>query len=150
MPLVVDAKAAVALAVELPYSPMAANWFGVWLREPAELYVPLLWEYEVASALHRMTALGLLSAVSAEGALDRLLDLPIERVPPERQTHRAAMQWADRLGHSVAYDAQYMALAERLGAERLGVEFWTADRLLANRAWQLDVSWVRWIGGEAP
>ena len=145
MPLVVDANVAVALAVDLPYSPMAVNWFGAWLQEPAELYAPLLWEYEVASALRRMTTLGLLSAVSAESALGRLLDLPIERVPPEPRTHRAAMQWADRLGHRVAYDAQYMALAERLGAE-----FWTADRRLANRAWQLDVPWVRWIAGETP
>lgn len=146
MPLVVDANIAVALAVDLPYSPAALNRLRVWLHESAEMYAPLLWEYEVASALRRMTTLGLLSAASAENALTSiLLDLPIERVPPEPRTHQAALRWAERLGHSVVYDAQYMALAERLGAE-----FWTADRRLMNRARQLlHVPWVRWIGDNA-
>lgn len=144
MACIVDANVAVALAVALPYSRRALDRFEVWIRESTKLYVPLLWEYEVASALRRMTTLRVLSTASAEGVLSSLLDLPIERVPPEPWMHRVALRWADRLGQSVAYDAQYVALAERLGAT-----LWTADRRLAARAHQLGVQWVRWIADDA-
>jgi predicted nucleic acid-binding protein len=40
-----------------------------------------------------------------------------------------AMQTARRLGHPSAYDAAYLALAERLGAE-----LWTLDGPLARNA----------------
>lgn len=140
---VIDANVAVALTVALPYSQSALRRFDAWVRESAELYAPLLWEYEVVSALRRMTTLGILPPAAAESALGGLLSLPVERVPPEPGIHRAALQWADRLGHSVAYDAQYLALAERLGAT-----LWTADKRLVGRAQQLDARWVRWIADD--
>jgi hypothetical protein len=50
---------------------------------------------------------------------------------------------SNRLGQSKAYDAFYLALAERLKAE-----FWTADQRLANGARQLGANWAHWIGEE--
>jgi len=41
--------------------------------------------------------------------------------------HRRALQLAQELNLSAAYDAHYLALAEQFGAE-----FWTADQRLAN------------------
>ncbi len=41
---------------------------------------------------------------------------------------------------TVAYDAQYLALAEQTGAE-----FWTADKRLADRARRRNARWVKWI-----
>ncbi len=43
------------------------------------------------------------------------------------------------LGHTVAYGAHYLALAETLGGH-----FWTADRRLAGSA-SAEVSWVHAI-----
>ncbi len=40
----------------------------------------------------------------------------------------------------MAYDAQYLAVAERCGAT-----FWTADRRLLERTRQCGVAWVRLI-----
>jgi len=42
--------------------------------------------------------------------------------------HRRALQLAEALSLPAAYDAHYLALAERVGAE-----FWTTDRRLANK-----------------
>ena len=54
---------------------------------------------------------------------------------------RAAYAWAERLGQSRAYDAQYLAVAEQEG-----LELWTADRRLVRNAEQAGVRWVRRIG----
>ncbi|HSR30541.1 MAG TPA: type II toxin-antitoxin system VapC family toxin [Anaerolineae bacterium] len=60
---------------------------------------------------------------------------------PPVHLHERALRWADRLGHSKAYDAHYLALAEQEG-----IELWTADRRLANGAQQAGAHWVHWIG----
>lgn len=50
---------------------------------------------------------------------------------------RRALKLAEALSLPATYDAHYLALAERLGAE-----FWTADRCLAQAA-QKALPWVR-------
>jgi len=137
--VVLDASVAVATALSLPYSPQAARLLEH--LSGAEIYVPALWEYEVVSTLRKSVALGRSTSAEAEGALERMLVLPSTRVAPDPGLHRAALRWADRLGQVVAYDAQYLALAERLGAE-----FWTADRRLVERARESGLVWVRWVG----
>jgi predicted nucleic acid-binding protein len=79
----------------------------------------------------------------ANTAIDDLFLLEVETQPLDISLCKAALEWATRLQQSRAYDAFYLALAERLQAE-----FWTADRRLANGAQQLGVKWVRWIGEE--
>jgi predicted nucleic acid-binding protein len=51
------------------------------------------------------------------------------------------MIWAERLGQMTTYDAQYLALSERLGAP-----FWTADRKLYRRCKDIGVGWVNLVG----
>jgi predicted nucleic acid-binding protein len=53
--------------------------------------------------------------------------------------HRRALELAQRFSLPATHDAHYLALAERLGAE-----FWTADRRL-TRAVQVTLPWVHWI-----
>ena len=73
--------------------------------------------------------------------LTPLPDAPTQNeVEATLETHRRALGWAARLQATVAYDAQYLALAEQTGAE-----FWTADKRLADRAHQAKISWVKWI-----
>lgn len=54
----------------------------------------------------------------------------------DRDLHRRALSLAKQLSLPAAYDAHYLALAERLNAE-----LWTADRCLAERA-QPTMPWV--------
>lgn len=50
----------------------------------------------------------------------------------------SALEWAGKLGQSKAYDAFYLALAEKLV-----VDFWTGDERLANRCRKdLKLKWV--------
>jgi predicted nucleic acid-binding protein len=65
-------------------------------------------------------------------------------VAPTLETHRRALDWSARLGQGKAYDGQYLATAERAGAE-----LWTADRKLANAATAAGAGWVRSIWEEA-
>ena len=138
--VVIDANLAVALAIALPYSERAVTLMADWARERVCVYAPLLWEYEVVSALRKAVALGLLPVDEAPYTLERLWALGVQPVPPGPDLHRQALAWAERLGQTVAYDAQYLALAERLGAE-----FYTADRRLASLAEAAGLPWVRSI-----
>jgi predicted nucleic acid-binding protein len=67
--------------------------------------------------------------------------LNIQQIPPTASLYQEIFNWSARLGHTQAYDAAYLALAEQLGAE-----FWTADKRLANTAKHLKLTWVNYIG----
>ena len=79
-PVVPDANVALALTFITPYSGMAAALMERWQRSLTPLYAPLLWEYEVTSALRKACAAGIMATAEAEGALDDCWRLRIERV----------------------------------------------------------------------
>lgn len=142
-PVVVDANLTLALILPLPYSQLAAQQFERWKSDRVALYAPDLWSYEVTSGLrkaifHRAIA----SDVAVEG-LRLLWALNIILVPSDVGLMFGALRWADRLGQRVAYDATYLALAERLDAE-----FWTADSALAHHLSQIGVTWARSLKAE--
>jgi len=74
-------------------------------------------------------------------SLDELLGMELEVVATTPKLHRRALEWAERLAQSRAYDAQYLALAEQHSAE-----LWTGDKRLVNGAAALGVDWVHWVG----
>jgi len=74
-------------------------------------------------------------------ALEDIFALQVQILPITEAIGRSAFDWAERLNQARAYDALYLALAESLPAE-----LWTADRRLVDRARQIGVTWVRWIG----
>lgn len=129
---------AVALVLPLPYSDKAAGMMQQWLGGEVELLVPALWSYEVVSALRKAVVLQVISADTAMTVLHDLLTIGIREVAPTLTLQRKALEWADRLNHTVAYDATYLALAEDEEAE-----FWTADRQLADAAVQAGASRVQ-------
>jgi predicted nucleic acid-binding protein len=89
----------------------------------AEIHVPELADVEVLSVLRRRVLAGHLSADRAAAALRDYADLVVERYP-----HLPLLPRAWQLRDAVsAYDAQYIALAELLGAPLL-----TADARLSR------------------
>ena len=76
------------------------------------LHAPHLLDLEVSQVLRRLTREGILSTLRAEEAMQDLLDMRITRYPHFVLLPRI---WQHRHNLS-AYDAAYVALAERLGA----------------------------------
>lgn len=94
------------------------------VRAPgASLNVPALCDVEVASSLRRLLLRGILSEDRAKEALRDYLDLPLTRHGHQNLLARVLSL---RTNFS-AYDATYVALAERLGATLV-----TGDESLAR------------------
>ena len=139
--VVIDANLSLAQVVPLPYSTVVLALMRDWVWRRARVIVPGLWEYEVTSGLRRACASGHLRPEQARSALGEILSMGFEIIPATVEMHLLALEWAERLGQARAYDAQYLVLAEQMGAT-----LWTADQRLVNRALQLGVNWVRWVG----
>lgn len=139
-PVVVDANIAVHAVLETDLSPLAERCWLAWREADVATCAPRLWLYEVTSAIHRVYMQGQIREEQALTALEIALGLGVQLVPDDGLAPQA-FRWATRLRRLATYDCFYLALAERLGAE-----FWTADRSLANAATQAGVPWVRWMG----
>jgi predicted nucleic acid-binding protein len=132
--LCVDANLVIRLVADPADRPVRRLW-GTWVADRRRLAVPTLLPYEVANVLYRYQRLGVLSASSARLTLRAALALPVE-LHSEEPLHEAALAVAERFSLPAAYDAHYLALAQRLGGE-----FWTADARLV-RTVQGELPWV--------
>ena len=139
--VVVDSNIAIASIIQVPYTQTARSLIGRWTAEDIDLPVPVLWEYEIVSALRKFIYSGRIKPEVASESLKQVFSMGFTIVSQTLESHLLALQWAERLGQYVAYDAQYLALAEQIGAD-----FWTADRRLANLAQENGATWVHWLG----
>ncbi|MGH2740164.1 MAG: type II toxin-antitoxin system VapC family toxin [Actinomycetota bacterium] len=122
MTIVADAS---ALVEHVLRSERAEAISGAVENEGADLHIPALCDVEVASALRGALLGGKLTDERAGEALDDYLDLPLAR-----HGHESLLPRILELRESfTAYDAVYVALAERLDAALL-----TADDGLAASA----------------
>ncbi len=112
-----------------------------WIEAATPLSAPALWRPEVVSGVRSAVFGGQLRQDLAVIAVGALIDLNVALLPLDDELCRAALDWAARLHQRRAYDAFYVA-----AAEREGLELWTADQRLAHAARIAGASWVRWIG----
>ncbi len=127
MKWVLDDEDAVAEAVALRDDALAGR---------LEMVAPSLWQYEVTNGLATGVRRGRLSSEQGAEAIRHLLALGVRMADPEAAN---VYQKAVDLGIA-AYDAAYLALAERLGAL-----LWTGDRRFYD-AVRHRANSVRWIG----
>ncbi len=139
--VVIDANIAVYTVWQGEYTAAADALMGRLLQEGKVLFVPALWRAEVTSSLHVLGAAHRAPREKVRAAVQAALGMGIQVVPLDDALCLAALEWADRLGQAKVYDAFYLALAERLGAE-----FWTGDKRLVNRARQVGADFVRFLG----
>ena len=135
--LCVDANLVIRL-VASPTDEAVHRAWEQWDAAGRPLAAPTLLHYEVTNALYRYQKLGWISAPAVALALRAALALPV-RLYGEADLHARALDIAARFSLPAAYDAHYLALAERLDGE-----FWTADQSLA-RAVQPTLPWVHLI-----
>ena len=118
--------------------PEIKNLWREWMRDHVVLHAPALLRYEVTNALHRMRMAGQLSPLAANRAMASVLKRQIV-LHHDDELHLRALDMAATYGLPAAYDAHYLALAERLG-----VELWTTDAKLV-KAVEDRLAWVRLV-----
>jgi predicted nucleic acid-binding protein len=82
---------------------------------------------------------GAVTLEEADSACDLLLAQPVQAMIDDALL-RHGFALATQFNRPTAYDAQYLAVAERLGCD-----FWTADERLYN-AVNTQLSWVQLVG----
>ncbi len=103
---------------------------------------PRLWLSETTSAIRSLLSQKYITSDQAEQALRTVHGLQVEMIDEDEDASLRALELAGKLGQSKAYDAFYLALAEKLT-----VEFWTGDERLVNRCRKdLGLNWVHSIG----
>lgn len=107
--IVIDASALIEL---LLLTPRAARVAARMAAHDDTIHAPHLIDLEVLSALRSLEARKVLTTSDATKAVNDLLVLPLVRYPHDALIART---WALR-GNLTAYDAAYVALAERLAA----------------------------------
>jgi len=131
---VLDANIAVWAVFPGPWSAEAEAL----LQSMTRIVVPSLWIYEVTSAVRQMMVHVGGTEAEAERLLGLLWEIPDEIIPADGDLMQAACRWAARLGQRAAYDAFYVALAERLE-----LPLWTGDRALYRQARKAGADFVR-------
>lgn len=137
---VVDANIAIQTVIDLN-----KNLEKFWERVDEEQITPCaprLWLSETTSAVRFLVSQKEISTEVAEDILRIIHGLRIEILNEDEELSVRALELARKLGQSKAYDAMYLALAEKLM-----VEFWTMDERLVNRCRKdLKFNWVHWVG----
>lgn len=137
---VVDANIAVSTVLDISEG-LERFWDRV-DKEQITPCAPRLWLSEVTSAIRFLLSQKEINSEEAEDALRTIHGLRIEIVNEDEELSLRALELAGRLGQTKAYDAFYLALAEKLA-----VDFWTLDERLANRCRKdLKLGWAHWIG----
>lgn len=139
--VVADSGIFLATVLNESQSQQADTIINYWIDEDIQVAVPTLFRYEIIAVLRKNVYRGLISAGEALIAQNSLLaamrglDFLIDDALLKR-----SYEFATQLNRPTAYDAQYLAVAERLSCE-----FWTADQKLFN-AVSGSLSWVKCIG----
>jgi predicted nucleic acid-binding protein len=139
---IVDASVAIKLYLAEPLAAEATALFGL-LADPANVFhVPDLFYVECANIFWKYVQRHLATAAQATGYLTSLKALPLYRTPTFDLVDDAlSLALAQGI---TAYDACYMALAQRLGLSLI-----TADQKLEQKLAAAGFS-VTWLGAWVP
>jgi predicted nucleic acid-binding protein len=133
----IDANFVVRFLTDNASSTFRRLWIQ-WQESEYTIVAPALIYYEVTNALHRMSLGGQLLPEQADQSLNVAFNLNIT-LYGDAELHQQAFTLARSLKLSATYDSHYLALAQRLGCE-----FWTADKRLFNSV-QASLPWIHLV-----
>jgi predicted nucleic acid-binding protein len=136
--IVIDANIALHAVIPGVHQRQAIELFQRWIEDTESLVAPDLWLIECATGIRREVYRRHVSVGGGLHLFGSVEALGVDLRPIDAALCRSAMDWAEKLQQSRAYDGLYLALAERLD-----VELWTADRRLVNGARQLGIDRVK-------
>jgi predicted nucleic acid-binding protein len=140
MTVVVDANILIAFALsDEPLHSQANQLLLQWKASNTRLSAPRLFRSEITAVIRKAVFLQRITHEQGKLLLPQLLQYPVKLVE-DTALLTQAYELANRFGRPRAYDAQYLALAERLVCE-----FWTADKILFNSV-QTDFQHICWLG----
>jgi predicted nucleic acid-binding protein len=137
--VVVESGVTIKWMIAEPHTAEARALRDYSLRQRIALIAPTLLGYEVASVLRRKTRDGEITDAAAKLALHDILRI-VTLVPFDYALTERAIDITASTRQKAAYDAHYLALAEREGAD-----FWTADQPFFT-ATHGQFPQVRWVG----
>lgn len=108
-------------------------------EQGSEIVAPALLQYELIAVIRKWVYRELTTPQQAETALNTLLRYPVFTVV-DNTLLRRAYELAAVYNRPTAYDAQYLAVAERFQCD-----FWTADERLYN-AVKDEFPRIYWLG----
>ncbi len=133
----IDASLVLTLLLFDDLTPQAEALWRNWVQQEVErVTAPLLFA-EVTSVLRERVYHKRLDPDEGDAAFAGFMGLPVKSFSPG-DLQQEAWSLAKRYSRPKAYDAQYLAVAAKLGCE-----LWTGDRRLVNA---VNAPWVRWIG----
>lgn len=136
--VVIDSNIALKWVLDEPDSPEALALLTEWVRKRTTLLAPALLAYEAANILFQNVRKDKITFDTARNGLSRVILAGIEfDFPYDYRLSQRAIELANKYNLPAAYDAHYLALAEREGCE-----LWTADSRMW-RAVQNKLPWVR-------
>lgn len=141
--VVSDSGILIASVLREPLTKHAQELLKHWRENTVQISAPYLLQYEIVAAIRKNAYRRLITDIEANDMRDRLLGIPA-RLFFDTDLLRRAYELSEQLHRPTAYDAQYLAVAERLECD-----FWTADEKLYNAA-AGQLAWVRWLGHFTP
>lgn len=135
----VDAGIVLKLVLNGPDSPKAEALWLFWAQNGYRPIAPSLFPYEITAVLRKAIRQNWVSAERGEQALQQALAFGV-RLYTFPGIHERALALSLQFNRPSTYDEHYLALAEKMG-----VEFWTADERLYNAVHDR-LTWVRWLG----
>lgn len=138
--MVVDSGLLIAsVMIDEPLTKLAKQRLAVWERERTHLNAPVFIRCEVVSFIRKAVYQKRLDEADANFPLQVLINYPLD-LHMDAALLARVYQLASGFGMVRAYDAQYLALAERLDCE-----FWTIDEKLVNTV-NAALPWVKFLG----
>jgi len=139
--VIVDTSIAIKWAINEHDSTIALALLTEWTDRGRVILAPALLAYEATNTLYRHVHRGTIPLEDAERGLQEVILTAVELEREDSpDLHIRAMRMALQFGLPAAYDAHYLALAEREGCE-----LWTADERLWNSLGG-KLAWVHWLG----
>jgi predicted nucleic acid-binding protein len=140
MTVVIDANILIAFGLaDEPLHTQASQILSAWRTTSTVLAAPRLFRSEITAVIRKAVYLERISHEQGRLMLSQLLVYPVE-LYEDNGLLTTAYELAHRFNRPRAYDAQYLALAERLSCD-----FWTADERMFN-AIKDNFPNIRWLG----